>query len=118
VKQVPDARIVRSIDEMEQRLSDKLTIAELAASVGLSTSRFAHLFRLTTGLSPVRYLHELRMSRAQDLLQTTTLPVGTVMRRVGWSDPSHFSKAFRRRFGVGPRECRHGRAAAVEPPSQ
>ena len=98
-----DRRILQAIDVMEQRLSDRLTVAALSAMVNLSPSRFAHVFRRTTGVSPVRYLHELRMRRARQLLMETSLPVHEVMRQVGWSDPSHFSKAFRRRFGMGPR---------------
>jgi transcriptional regulator GlxA family with amidase domain len=97
---------------MERRFPEKLTISELSAIVGLSPSRFAHLFRLATGVSPVRYLHEMRMCHAQELLRATALPVSEVMRRVGWSDASHFSKAFRRRFGIGPRGYRHARATA------
>jgi AraC family transcriptional regulator, arabinose operon regulatory protein len=108
-----DRRIAQSIQTMEQRLAERQTVSQLAALVNLSPSRFAHLFRRTTGMSPVRYLHDLRMRRAQTLLQETSLPVGEVMRLVGWGDPSHFSKAFRRRFGVGPRDYRHASGPAV-----
>ena len=101
-----DRRILQAIDVMEQRLPERLTVAALSALVNLSPSRFAHLFRRATGVSPVRYLHDLRMRHAQQLLLETSLPVREVMRQVGWSDPSHFSKAFRRRFGVGPRRYR------------
>ena len=109
-----DRRILQAIDVMEQRLSDRLTVAALSAMVNLSPSRFAHVFRRTTGVSPVRYLHDMRMRRAQQLLKETSLPVREVMRQVGWSDPSHFSKAFRRRFGVGPRGYRDEGDPAID----
>jgi AraC family transcriptional regulator of arabinose operon len=108
-----DRRIALAIDAMEQHLSARLTVPDLAAAVDLSPSRFAHVFRCTMGVSPLRYVHDLRMRRAQQLLADTSLPVHEVRRQVGWRDPSHFSKAFRRRFGVGPRRYRRLCAAAA-----
>ena len=101
-----DDRIARALDAMEQRLSEALTVGDLAAVAGLSPSRFAHLFRRTVGVPPLRHLHALRMRRAQQLLEESSLPIRNVMRQVGWSDPSHFSKDFKRRFGIGPRGYR------------
>ena len=101
-----DDRIVRALDAMEQRLSEALTVRELAAIAGLSPSRFAHLFRRMVGVPPLRHLHAMRMRRARQLLEESSLPIREVMRQVGWKDPSHFSKDFKRRFGVGPRRYR------------
>jgi AraC family transcriptional regulator of arabinose operon len=111
VEPIRDHRIAQLLDAIESRLAERLTVSDLAAMVDLSPSRFAHLFRRTTGVSPLRYLHDQRMRRAQHLLEETSLPVREVMRRAGWRDPSHFCKAFRRRFGVGPRGYRQARAA-------
>ena len=101
-----DDRISRALDAMEQRMADTLTVRDLAAIAGLSPSRFAHLFRRTVGVSPLRHLYSLRMRRAQQLLEHSSLPIRDVMRQVGWKDPSHFSKDFKRRFGVSPRGYR------------
>ena len=87
-------------------MSEALTVRELAAIAGLSPSRFAHLFRRMVGVPPLRHLHALRMKQARQLLEESSLPIRDVMRRVGWKDPSHFSKDFKRRFGVGPRRYR------------
>ena len=104
-----DRRIAQVVEVMEQQLSESLPVARLASVVNLSPSRFAHLFRQTTGMAPGRYLYALRLRRAAALLAATSLPVSEVMQAVGWNDPSHFSKAFRRRFGVSPRHYRdHG----------
>jgi AraC family transcriptional regulator of arabinose operon len=98
-----DDRIARALGAMEQRMAEALTVRELAAVAGLSPSRFAHLFRRTVGVPPLRHLHALRMRRARRLLEDSTLSIRDVMRQVGWNDPSHFSKDFKRRFGVSPR---------------
>ena len=109
----PDARVAHTIAAMEQRLALPWRVRELAALVHLSPSRFAHVFRATTGLSPLRYLHELRMERARMLLERTSMPVREVMLLVGRPDPSHFARDFRRRFGVSPRGYRREHATAA-----
>jgi AraC family transcriptional regulator of arabinose operon len=110
-----DARIEYALYVIEQRMAERVSIHDLAALVDLSPSRFAHLFRLSVGTSPLRYLRRLRIERARELLEATSLPVREVMLQVGFTDASHFSKDFRARFGTGPREYRTGcRAAAVQ----
>ncbi len=103
-----DPRVTHIIGRMEIDLDQDVPVAELAAAVNLSASRFAYLFRRETGLSPVQYLHRLRMERARVLLERTFLTVKEVMAFVGVNDPSHFSRDFRRYHGVPPtglREC-------------
>jgi AraC family transcriptional regulator, arabinose operon regulatory protein len=106
VESTIDDRIVRALDAMHYRMAEPITVRELAAVAGLSPSRFAHLFRRTVGAPPLQHLHALRMRRARQLLEESSLPIRDVMRHVGWNDPSHFAKDFKRRFGVGPRRYR------------
>jgi transcriptional regulator GlxA family with amidase domain len=101
-----DWRVRQSIDTMERRLDQPLALTALAASVHLSPSRFAHLFHSETGCSPARYLRQLRLDAAKALLQETPLSVKEVMGRVGFNDPSHFTRHFKRRHGISPRETR------------
>ena len=91
-------------------------VRDLAALVDLSPSRFSHLFRQATGVSPVRYLQALRMERAGQLLARTSLPVTEVMRLVGCPDPSHFARNFRKHFGEGPSEYRLNRTGVLGRP--
>lgn len=111
-----DDRIARVLDAMNRHMAESITVRDLAAVAGLSPSRFAHLFRRTVGVSPLRHLHAMRMARAQQLLARSSLPIRDVMRQVGWKDPSHFSKDFKRRFGVAPRRYR-GQYDESAPPS-
>jgi AraC family transcriptional regulator of arabinose operon len=103
---IPDRRVADAMDEMERRIGEPIRVGELAASVNLSASRFAHLFREHTGSSPMRYLRDLRLERARLLLERTSLSIADIMRLVGCLDPSHFAKDFRRRFGSAPRDYR------------
>lgn len=106
-----DPRIAWAVNEMQRRVGHGVTVDELARAVELSRSRFAHLFRQQTGVSPGRYLREFRLDRARLLLESTTLSVREVMVAVGFNDPSHFSRDFAHAFGAPPSEWRK-RAAA------
>jgi AraC family transcriptional regulator, arabinose operon regulatory protein len=101
-----DVRITRTLERMRTRMRDKLTVEQLAETVELSPSRFAHLFRAQVGVSPVRYLLQLRMDRARALLERTSLSVTEVRLRVGCTDPSHFARDFRRCHGFSPSQRR------------
>lgn len=101
-----DRRISWAMAEIQQRMSEPFDLHRYAAEVNLSTSRFSHLFRTETGLSPLRYVRNQRMERARVLLERTFLNVKEVMARVGCNDPSHFARDFRRYYGMPPREWR------------
>ena len=103
-----DPRIAHVIKQLEDSIEASPSVPELAALVQLSPSRFAHLFRDETGTPPGRYLHRLRMQRARVLLERTFLSVRDVMQQVGFRDPSHFARDFRRYHGVAPSALRGG----------
>ena len=85
-----DRRVTRVIRRMNAALQRDVTVAQLAASVNLSSSRFTSLFKNHVGMPPARYLRTLRLERARGLLEQTSLSVRDVMAHVGISDPSHF----------------------------
>ncbi|MEM6333017.1 MAG: AraC family transcriptional regulator [Planctomycetota bacterium] len=95
----PEARAIRF---MSDRLHHRLTLPQIAAVARLSPSRFAHRFRDRTGFPPMLYLTRLRIQRACDLLATQQGTVGDVASRVGYDDPAHFSRVFKRTVGVAP----------------
>jgi AraC family transcriptional regulator len=101
-----DPRVRRTIAIMEEQLHARLTVADVAARIGLSVSHLTRLFRDDTGLTPGAFLLELRMSRARILVERTSLPVNAVMAHVGISDRSHFARDFRRAYGLSPRTLR------------
>jgi AraC family transcriptional regulator of arabinose operon len=112
-----DPRIAWALEQMQRRLAEPLSVPRLAHAVNLSVSRFAHLFRDQIGVSPRRYLHSLRMHRARILLQRTFLSVKEIMGQVGLSDPSHFSREFRRHHGESPLQLRRKIAVLQDPPT-
>jgi AraC-like DNA-binding protein len=79
-----------------------VTLAELAASVGLSPSRFAAVFRARTGVAPVAFHTRLRIQAAREALDATNKPIKAIAAECGFDDPYHFSRVFRRVTGTSP----------------
>jgi AraC family transcriptional regulator of arabinose operon len=104
-----DRRITWAMSQIDGRMGAELNVADLAASVNLSPSRFAYLFRRDSGTSPARFVRQRRLERARELLETTFLSVKEVMASVGFNDASHFSRDFRREHGLPPRAWRRAR---------
>lgn len=96
----------RAMRYLESRVDGQVTVAELAALVGLSPSHLSAQFRETTGGGPGAYHTSLRMSRARSLLDTTSMSVAEVAAATGYADPLYFSRHFRRRHAMSPSEYR------------
>ncbi len=101
-----DARIAHVVALMAMHRSDPLQVEELARKVNLSPSYLTRLFRDETGSAPVTFDRAHRLDRAHDLIRNSFLSIKQVMAEVGWSDPSHFCRDFKRRFGVTPSALR------------
>jgi AraC family transcriptional regulator of arabinose operon len=101
-----DARIRRALALIAAEPGAPHSVESLARAVALSPSRFAHLFTAETGRTPMRALREARMRHAATLLDATDLDIGQVAAASGFVSPFHFSRAFRRAYGLPPRDYR------------
>lgn len=82
------------------------TVAELAAAGGVSRAAFARRFTDVVGEPPMAFLTGWRLALAADLLREPGATLATVARRVGYSTPFALSAAFKRQYGVSPRDHR------------
>lgn len=89
-------------DYMAQNYSYPLAIEQVAGYAGVSRSHLFRIFKRETGLSPQEYLLQIRLNRAAELLKKPGLRVMEAMYSCGFSDPAHFSRQFKRRFGAPP----------------
>src|SRR3954470_25075431 len=112
-----DPRITWAVSYMHAHLGDSVPIAELAERVNLSPSRFRALFTAQIGLAPAAYLQRLRLRRARLLVERTFLSIKDVMALVGYKDPSHFTRDFRRQHGGPPASFRGEGIATPLPPA-
>ncbi|WP_204056489.1 helix-turn-helix domain-containing protein [Microbispora corallina] len=91
---------------MHEHLHEDVSLDDLAAQANISKYHFLRTFSKVTGTTPHRYLVDLRMSRAADLLRDTVQPVLHIAVACGYRSPAQFTAAFRRRFGLSPTEFR------------
>jgi AraC-like DNA-binding protein len=97
------AAIERALDLIADRyMQPTLTLETLAAAANLSVDHFGRIFRRERGISPIRYLTDYRLDRANDLLCKGQLSVKQVAAAVGYTDPLYFSRQFRARVGRSP----------------
>jgi AraC family transcriptional regulator len=91
---------------VEERLSDDLSLEDLAAAAGLSRAHFARSFRAATGQTPYAYLRERRVARARELLASSSRPVVEVAALTGFRSQSHLGRVFKAATGMTPGEYR------------
>lgn len=101
-----DPRIKRVLEYMRRHFSRKLQVEELAGIAGLSTSRFAELFRKQLHVTPMQQLELYRLEQAFHKLFTENLTVEEIAFAVGFESASHFSTRFRKRYNRSPRQMR------------
>jgi AraC-like DNA-binding protein len=93
------------------RLSERLTLAEIARQVHSSPFHLARVFRARTGFSIHGYRNQLRLRSSLEQLFEPDADLGLLARRLGYASHSHFTVSFRRAFGRPPSAVRRaGRA--------
>ncbi|WP_128563280.1 GlxA family transcriptional regulator [Methylobacterium crusticola] len=104
--QASDERFAELHAWIEDHLADDLSLARLAAQVGMSERSFGRRYREHTGLTPSRAVERLRVEAARQLLVDTQLPVKRVAARCGFGSEETMRRAFVRAQSVGPKEFR------------
>jgi DNA-binding response OmpR family regulator len=107
VTSMDDAFLKRVMAAVEQHLGDEsFHIVELSALVGMSRRQLHRKLAALTNQGPGEFIRYIRLHRAMDLLQKDAGTVSEVAYRVGFSDPSYFSKCFHQQFGKAPTDVR------------
>ena len=101
-----DSRIQAAVALIERHLHRDLSLEEMARAVGLSASRFRHLFKAETSVSPLQYVTSVRMRRAKEMMESPSLSVKQVRHTIGMRDKKHFSARFKKTYGLTPKEYR------------
>ncbi|MYW41958.1 helix-turn-helix domain-containing protein [Streptomyces sp. SID161] len=101
-----DERLAEVLGWAREHLHEPLPVTELARRAMMSKRSFARRFTAATGTTPHAWLRSLRLSRAEELLETTDLPVEEIAHRVGYASAAVLREQFVRRRGVPPRSYR------------
>ncbi|ALI24449.1 Transcriptional regulator, AraC family [Mycolicibacterium fortuitum] len=94
------------IELLKDGIDSTVSLETLAHQANMSVPVFITAFRAAFHTTPYQYLLDLRFERAKHLLRYTSRTITEISTLVGFSRPSHFSSAFRRRVGVSPKEYR------------
>ena len=106
-----DGRIGRALSRLHEDPARSWSVRALADVAVMSRSAFSDRFRALVGQAPMRYLTELRLTRAARLLRSTDATIADVARSVGYGSEEAMSRAFKVRFEVAPsvfRALQHG----------
>lgn len=95
-------RITEAVEQLHDRYDESIRIEDLAEELGMSTSSFHRKFKDVTGMTPLQFQKQLRLQEARQLLIGEELNASTAGYRVGYEDPSHFSREYKRFFGNPP----------------
>jgi len=99
-------RLGELLAHIDRHLDEALSVERLAERALVSPATLQRRFREQLGRPVMRYVQDLRIERASELLARTRLPVAAVAARVGIPDPNYFSRLLRRHSGRSPRELR------------
>lgn len=95
-----------AIDYIKGMYMHGIKVADIAENIGISRAHLNHSFQKELGMSVQKFLIDYRMHKAANLLASTGMSVKEVSGRIGYDDQLTFSKAFKKKFGISPRDYR------------
>ncbi len=104
--QLRDFYIQEAVTYMEQHYQRDLTVEEVADVCRLNRSYFSKLFREEMGCPPQEFLIRLRLAKAAEMMRTSRASIGGIAAMCGYANQLHFSRAFKKRYGISPRHWR------------
>ncbi|WP_163560019.1 helix-turn-helix domain-containing protein [Halomonas sp. NO4] len=105
-RQVEDACIARCQVWVAQHYDTHSPVAGMVELSGLTERSFKRRFKTATGMTPMEYVHTLRLEEAKQILESGDAPIDVVAEQVGYADPSFFRRLFGRRVGLTPSQYR------------
>lgn len=99
-----DKRIEKVIHHLNSELAQSHSLAQLANIACLSLTQFKKVFKENTQMTVQAYLTQIRMHKAQSLLAHSDLPIQLIGEKVGYQNPSAFSRKYKQFFGQSPKE--------------
>lgn len=101
-----EERLKLMLAYIRRHLEQELTIGDIARAAAVSESECIRCFRAVIGSTPIRYVKQLRLQRAAELLKSTHKKIAEIAADCGFQEMSYFSRAFREQFGKTPSEYR------------
>lgn len=96
------SRVVRSLILYITRNASVVTLEDAANALNYNKKYISRLMKQEIGMSFIQFVQQLRLQNSTDLLSKTTLSIEEIIRRVGYTNPSHFYTLFQKRYGMTP----------------
>ncbi len=104
--QIHNEHLIKAVKHLDRRFDEPIDGEALAAIAGVSARHLQRLFAEHLGTTIEKYVFSLRLDRGRELLRQSTLSVLAVAIASGFASASHFSRAYKTKFGASPREAR------------
>ena len=95
-------RISKAVEQLRENFDQPLRIESIARALGMSVSGFHHHFKSVTTMSPLQFQKQIRLQEARRLMLGEDLDAASAGFRVGYEDPSYFSRDYKKLFGAPP----------------
>jgi AraC-like DNA-binding protein len=95
-------RISRAVNQLRENIDQPLKIEDVARELGMSVSGFHSHFKSVTAMSPLQFQKQIRLQEARRLMLAENMDVAGASFRVGYEDPSYFSREYKKLFGAPP----------------
>lgn len=87
--------------------SKEFSVAESAANCGMSITHFSRIFKSITGEPPLKYITEIKIEKAKEMLIFTDESIGSIESKVGYSEQNYFTRLFKKFTGSTPGKFRN-----------
>jgi transcriptional regulator GlxA family with amidase domain len=105
-RQVEDAVIARCQAWIAEHYAEPNPVRNMARQSGLAERTFKRRFAQATGMSPLEYVHALRIEEAKQMLEAGDAPIEAIAGEIGYEDAGYFSRLFRRKVNLTPAQYR------------
>lgn len=94
------------IEYIDKHYKNNISLDKIAKNMYVSPVYISKIFKEETGESPINHLIKVRLSKAEWLLKNTNMSIRAVAESVGYKDAYHFSKSFKKNYGISPSELK------------
>lgn len=106
--------VEHAIDYIKWNHNRGINVTDIADYIGISRTYLNHVFQKELGVSSQKFLMDFRLHKAASLLISSDLPVTEVSSQVGYDDSLAFSKAFKKKFGLSPKNYRTHKETMIQ----
>lgn len=110
-------RIKKMISFIENHISEEITVGDIASAAYISNTECERCFKGVLHTTPIQYLKQLRLQKAENLLTNTSMSVEVIASMCGFRDMSYFARSFRREYDANPLAYRKGKVHRFVHPS-